>query len=151
VSDSTSITQSSTSIRSDLVALSGERRGASLQSRTGHSLRKQVELFLADDVWNQSNDRRNCRGVKHSRDNPRSLSTNPAGITNGSDFSRYAKSPMHYLSGSIASVWIVGTLVSFIGLVTTSACQKIYGEIYWNRESKTSKMCFLELTLTRSF
>lgn len=55
-----------------------------------------------------------------------------AGITNGSDFSRYAKSPKHYVTGSIASVWAVGTFVSFVGLVTTSACQKIYGEIYWN-------------------
>ncbi|KUJ17170.1 uracil permease [Mollisia scopiformis] len=55
-----------------------------------------------------------------------------AGITNGSDFSRYAKSPKHYILGSIASVWVVGTMVSFVGLVTTSACQKIYGEIYWN-------------------
>jgi NCS1 family nucleobase:cation symporter-1 len=33
-----------------------------------------------------------------------------AGITNGSDFSRYAKSPKHYIGGSIASVWIVGTI-----------------------------------------
>lgn len=57
-----------------------------------------------------------------------------AGITNGSDFSRYAKGPKQYISGSVGSVWIVGTLVSFIGLVTTSACQKIYGEIYWNRK-----------------
>ena len=55
-----------------------------------------------------------------------------AGITNGSDFSRYAKGPKHYIYGSIVSVWAVGTLVSFVGLVTTSACQKIYGEIYWN-------------------
>lgn len=61
-----------------------------------------------------------------------------AGITNGSDFSRYAKGPKHYISGSVASVWIVGTLVSFVGLVTTSACQKIYGEIYWNRTSISS-------------
>jgi nucleobase:cation symporter-1, NCS1 family len=35
-----------------------------------------------------------------------------AGITNGSDFSRYAKSPKHYVTGSIASVWAVGTFVS---------------------------------------
>jgi cytosine/uracil/thiamine/allantoin permease len=35
-----------------------------------------------------------------------------AGITNGSDFSRYAKSPRHYVTGSIASVWAVGTFVS---------------------------------------
>lgn len=55
-----------------------------------------------------------------------------AGITNGSDFSRYAKAPKHYIGGTILSAWIVGVLVSFIGLVTTSAAQKIYGEVYWN-------------------
>lgn len=55
-----------------------------------------------------------------------------AGITNGSDFSRYAKGPKHYIFGTTLSAWIVGTLVSFIGLVTTSAAQKIYGEVYWN-------------------
>lgn len=55
-----------------------------------------------------------------------------AGITNGSDFSRYAKGPKHYIFGTTLSAWVVGTLVSFIGLVTTSAAQKIYGEVYWN-------------------
>lgn len=55
-----------------------------------------------------------------------------AGITNGSDFSRYAKSPKHYLVGTTISAWVVGTLVSLIGLAVTSACQKIYGEVYWN-------------------
>jgi NCS1 family nucleobase:cation symporter-1 len=55
-----------------------------------------------------------------------------AGITNSSDFSRYAKGPKHYVGGTILSAWIVGVLVSFIGLVTTSASQKIYGEVYWN-------------------
>ncbi len=35
-----------------------------------------------------------------------------AGITNGSDFSRYSRSPKHYIYGSMASVWAVGTLVS---------------------------------------
>lgn len=55
-----------------------------------------------------------------------------AGITNGSDFSRYAKSPKSYLIGTTISAWIVGTLVSLIGLVVTSACQKLYGEVYWN-------------------
>lgn len=55
-----------------------------------------------------------------------------AGITNGSDFSRYAKGPKHYVCGTMLSAWIVGVLVSFVGLVTTSAAQKIYGEVYWN-------------------
>ncbi|KAF2488825.1 uracil permease [Lophium mytilinum] len=55
-----------------------------------------------------------------------------AGITNGSDFSRYARGPAHYVGGTVASAWIVGVMVSFIGLVTTSAAQKIYGEVYWN-------------------
>lgn len=55
-----------------------------------------------------------------------------AGITNGSDFSRYAQGPKHYVGGTVLSAWIVGVLVSFIGLVTTSAAQKIYGEVYWN-------------------
>ncbi|KAI7782198.1 Allantoin permease [Diaporthe eres] len=55
-----------------------------------------------------------------------------AGITNSSDFGRYAKGPKHYVGGTILSAWIVGVLVSFIGLVTTSAAQTIYGEVYWN-------------------
>lgn len=55
-----------------------------------------------------------------------------AGITNGSDFSRYAKGPKHYIFGTMLSAWIVGVLVSFIGLVTTSAVQNIYGQVYWN-------------------
>lgn len=54
-----------------------------------------------------------------------------AGITNSSDFSRYAKGPKHYIGGTTLSAWVVGVLVSFIGLVTTSAAQKIYGEVYW--------------------
>lgn len=55
-----------------------------------------------------------------------------AGITNSSDFGRYAKGPKHYVGGTALSAWIVGVLVSFIGLVTTSAAQTIYGEVYWN-------------------
>ncbi|KAF7557751.1 hypothetical protein G7Z17_g363 [Cylindrodendrum hubeiense] len=55
-----------------------------------------------------------------------------AGITNGSDFSRYARSWKHYLGGSVLSCFIVGVIVSFAGLVTTSAAQVIYGEVYWN-------------------
>ncbi|KAF2132628.1 hypothetical protein P153DRAFT_382250 [Dothidotthia symphoricarpi CBS 119687] len=55
-----------------------------------------------------------------------------AGITNGSDFSRYAQSRRHYVYGTVTSCLITGILVSFAGLVTASAAQKIYGEVYWN-------------------
>ncbi|KAL1621731.1 hypothetical protein SLS56_009035 [Neofusicoccum ribis] len=55
-----------------------------------------------------------------------------AGITNGSDFSRYSRGPKHYIAGTIMSAWVTGTLVSLVGLVVTSACQKIYGEVFWN-------------------
>ncbi|KAJ4324806.1 hypothetical protein N0V94_001035 [Neodidymelliopsis sp. IMI 364377] len=55
-----------------------------------------------------------------------------AGITNGSDFSRYASARRHYIYGTITSCVITGILVSFIGLVTAAAAQKIYGEVYWN-------------------
>lgn len=55
-----------------------------------------------------------------------------AGISNGSDFSRYAKHWRSYVIGTISCGLITGTLVSFVGLVTTSAAQVIYGEVYWN-------------------
>mgnify|MGYP003624085612 CR=1 FL=1 len=55
-----------------------------------------------------------------------------AGITNGSDFSRYSKGRRHYIIGTIASCVVTGILVSLIGLVTAAAAQKIYGEVYWN-------------------
>ncbi|KAL0577979.1 hypothetical protein V5O48_004017 [Marasmius crinis-equi] len=58
-----------------------------------------------------------------------------AGMTNGSDFSRYAKSPRQarrYIIGTITCLVGTGTMVSFIGLVVTAAAQKIYGTIYWN-------------------
>ncbi|KAI8958488.1 uracil permease [Daldinia sp. FL1419] len=55
-----------------------------------------------------------------------------AGITNGSDFSRYARNWKSYVIGTITSGWITGVLVCLVGLVTTSAAQKIYGEVYWN-------------------
>ncbi|KAJ7462167.1 permease for cytosine/purines, uracil, thiamine, allantoin-domain-containing protein [Mycena latifolia] len=55
-----------------------------------------------------------------------------AGMTNGSDYSRYGRRPRDFVLGTISCLFCVGTLVSFIGLVVTAACQKIYGEIYWN-------------------
>ncbi|KAI1802671.1 uracil permease [Daldinia bambusicola] len=55
-----------------------------------------------------------------------------AGITNGSDFSRYSRNWKDYVIGTFMSGWITGVLVCLVGLVTTSAAQKIYGEVYWN-------------------
>lgn len=55
-----------------------------------------------------------------------------AGITNGSDFSRYARGRRHYIIGTIGSCVITGVLVCLIGLVTAASAQKIYGEVYWN-------------------
>ncbi|KAI0013531.1 NCS1 nucleoside transporter family protein-like protein [Xylariaceae sp. FL0662B] len=60
------------------------------------------------------------------------IGTIAAGITNGSDFSRYSRGWPAYIIGTTASGWVTGTLVCFLGLVTTSAAQKIYGEVYWN-------------------
>jgi NCS1 family nucleobase:cation symporter-1 len=55
-----------------------------------------------------------------------------AGIANGSDFSRYSKGRRHYIIGTISSCVVTGVLVSLMGLVTASASQKIFGEVYWN-------------------
>ncbi|KAK0449149.1 permease for cytosine/purines, uracil, thiamine, allantoin-domain-containing protein [Armillaria borealis] len=55
-----------------------------------------------------------------------------AGMTNGSDFSRYSKSRWGYVLGSNSSIFLTAILVSLVGLIVTSACQQIYGEIYWN-------------------
>lgn len=53
-----------------------------------------------------------------------------AGITNGSDFSRYSRNRRSYVYGTIGSCVITGILVSLIGLVTAAAAQNIYGEVY---------------------
>ncbi|KAF4971310.1 hypothetical protein FSARC_1829 [Fusarium sarcochroum] len=55
-----------------------------------------------------------------------------AGMTNESDFSRYSNSKTAFVIGTVACQWLVGIFVSFGGLVTTAACQIIYGEIWWN-------------------
>jgi NCS1 family nucleobase:cation symporter-1 len=55
-----------------------------------------------------------------------------AGITNGSDFSRYSRGRRHYIIGTMTSCLITGVLVSLMGLVTAAASQKIYDEVYWN-------------------
>ncbi|KAI8940171.1 hypothetical protein NX059_003878 [Plenodomus lindquistii] len=61
-----------------------------------------------------------------------SIGSLAAGITNGSDFSRYARARRHYVIGTIGSCVITSILVSLVGLVTAAAAQKIYGEVYWN-------------------
>lgn len=55
-----------------------------------------------------------------------------AGMTNESDFSRYSQSRTGYVLGTVSVQWVVGTFVSLGGLVTTAACQILYGKIYWN-------------------
>ncbi|KAF3013045.1 hypothetical protein E8E14_009756 [Neopestalotiopsis sp. 37M] len=55
-----------------------------------------------------------------------------AGMTNSSDFSRYATRKRDYIYGTLSVYWLVGVLVSLGGLITTAAAQKIYGDVYWN-------------------
>lgn len=55
-----------------------------------------------------------------------------AGMANESDFSRYANGKIGFVVGVVSVQWVVGILVSLGGLVTTSACQLIYGKIWWN-------------------
>lgn len=61
-----------------------------------------------------------------------SIGSKVAGIVNESDFSRYSNTNMGFVMGTVSVQVIVGTLVSLGGLVTTAACQVIYGEIWWN-------------------
>jgi NCS1 family nucleobase:cation symporter-1 len=55
-----------------------------------------------------------------------------AGMANESDFSRYANSRRAFVLGTCSVQWLVGIFVSLGGLVTTAACQVIYGKIFWN-------------------
>lgn len=55
-----------------------------------------------------------------------------AGMANESDFSRYANSRWAFVLGTCSVQWLVGIFVSLGGLVTTAACQVIYGQIWWN-------------------
>lgn len=55
-----------------------------------------------------------------------------AGMANESDFSRYANSHWAFVLGTCSVQWLVGIFVSLGGLVTTAACQVIYGKIWWN-------------------
>lgn len=55
-----------------------------------------------------------------------------AGMANESDFSRYANGKLGFVVGTVSVQWVVGIFVSLGGLVTTAACQIIYGKIWWN-------------------
>ena len=61
-----------------------------------------------------------------------SIGSQAAGMTNGSDFSRYAKNKSGYIIGTFSCLFVTGTLVSLIGLTTTAACQRIFGTVFWN-------------------
>jgi nucleobase:cation symporter-1, NCS1 family len=60
------------------------------------------------------------------------IGVNAAGMTNGSDFSRYGKNKSGFIGGTILCVFVTGVLVCLVALVTTSSCQHLYGQIYWN-------------------
>ncbi|UKZ78994.1 hypothetical protein TrVFT333_006745 [Trichoderma virens FT-333] len=48
------------------------------------------------------------------------------------DHDGYSRNWKHYFGGTFLSGVVVEVLVCFCGLVTTSAAQKIYGDVYWN-------------------
>lgn len=54
-----------------------------------------------------------------------------AGVTNSSDFGRYGKSLKSFLIATFLSSVVVGTFVGVMGMISTAAGQKAYGEIYW--------------------
>ncbi|OQV10232.1 hypothetical protein CLAIMM_14260 [Cladophialophora immunda] len=53
-------------------------------------------------------------------------------LTNQSDFNRFAKTPGAQIPGQIYSTVIIGALVTLMGTLSTSAAQKIYGEVLWS-------------------
>ena len=53
-------------------------------------------------------------------------------LTNQSDFNRFARKPGDQIWGQVYSNVIVGVLVTLMGTLTTSAAQKIYGELIWS-------------------
>ncbi|OCT44482.1 Thiamine transporter THI72 [Cladophialophora carrionii] len=53
-------------------------------------------------------------------------------LTNQSDFNRFAKTPGAQVPGQIYSTVVMGALVTLMGTLSTSAAQKIYGEVIWS-------------------
>jgi len=63
-----------------------------------------------------------------------------AGIVNQPDYARFTQRPRDQMIGQTLSLVVTGTLVSFLGLVTTANCQTVYGEIIWNPPDLMMKM-----------
>ncbi|KAJ4334367.1 hypothetical protein N0V87_006911 [Didymella glomerata] len=53
-------------------------------------------------------------------------------MVNESDLLRYANSKWAFVLGTCCVQWLVGIFEALGGLVTTAACQIMYGKIYWN-------------------
>lgn len=53
-------------------------------------------------------------------------------LTNQSDFNRFAAKPGNQITGQIYATIIVGVLVTLMGTLTTSAAEKLYGQVLWN-------------------
>jgi NCS1 family nucleobase:cation symporter-1 len=53
-------------------------------------------------------------------------------LTNQSDFNRFARRPGDQIWGQVYSNVFVGALVTLMGTLTTSAAQKIYGQLLWS-------------------
>lgn len=53
-------------------------------------------------------------------------------LTNQSDFNRFAAKPGYQIPGQIYSTIFLGAIVTLMGTLTTSAAQKIYGEVIWS-------------------
>lgn len=53
-------------------------------------------------------------------------------LTNQSDFNRFAARPGNQIAGQIYTTIIVGVLVTLMGTLTTSAAEKLYGQVLWN-------------------
>lgn len=53
-------------------------------------------------------------------------------LTNQSDFNRFAAKPGNQIPGQIYSTIVLGAIVTLVGTLSTSAAQKIYGEILWS-------------------
>jgi NCS1 family nucleobase:cation symporter-1 len=53
-------------------------------------------------------------------------------MANKSDLSCYPNSRLAFVLGTCSVQWLVGIFASLDGLVMTSACQIMYGKIYWN-------------------
>ncbi|KAH0843880.1 putative permease C29B12.14c [Fonsecaea pedrosoi] len=54
------------------------------------------------------------------------------GLTNQTDYSRFARRPGDQIFGQWFSILTLGTILPLFGCLTSSASIKLYGEAYWN-------------------